>query len=230
MSIDPRIMRTWLQMQWMPSADLDKTASDNIFSAEDGSPTALFQTLLNQLIQSQPSAAGAEATGAASIQDQLAALSAANWAPIAAQSTTLRQDSTNYDALIDEASYKYGVDRSLIASVIHNESSFNSNAVSSSGAKGLMQLMDGTARGLGVTDSFDPVQNIDGGTRYLSYLLRKYEGNEAAALAAYNAGPGRIDRLGIRNDEDVVERLQELPSETRNYIQKVLTTRGLYSL
>ncbi|WP_028561642.1 lytic transglycosylase domain-containing protein [Paenibacillus pinihumi] len=226
MSIDPRVMKTLLQLQWMPSADISKASADNIFTTEDGSPTSLFQTMLNQLAQSEPAAAAADA--APGIHDRLAALSAAGWTPAAAQSTAFRQDSTNYDILIDEAAQKYGVDRSLIASVIHNESSFNPNAISSSGAKGLMQLMDGTARGLGVTDSFDPVQNIDGGTRYLSFLLRKYDGNEAAALAAYNAGPGRIDRLGIRNDTDVMEKLQQLPSETRNYIQKVLTTRGLY--
>lgn len=130
-----------------------------------------------------------------------------------------------YDGLIAAASARYGVDPALIKGVIQSESSFQPNAVSSAGAKGLMQLMDGTARGLGVTDSFDPAQNIDAGTRYLSFLLRKYDGNEATALAAYNAGPGTIDRLGLRTNEDVVARQSELPSETQAYVRKVLEAR-----
>ncbi|GIO13352.1 hypothetical protein J19TS2_29070 [Cohnella xylanilytica] len=130
-----------------------------------------------------------------------------------------------YDGLIAAASARYGVDPALIKGVIQSESSFRPDAVSSVGAKGLMQLMDGTARGLGVTDSFDPAQNIDAGTRYLSFLLRKYDGNEATALAAYNAGPGTIDRLGLRTNEDVVARQSELPSETQAYVRKVLEAR-----
>ncbi|MBO9600476.1 MAG: lytic transglycosylase domain-containing protein, partial [Cohnella sp.] len=102
--------------------------------------------------------------------------------------------SSAFDELINAAGLKYGVAPSLIKSVIQTESSFHPTAVSSAGAKGLMQLMDDTAKGLGVTDSFDPAQNIDGGTRFLSYLLRKYDGNASVALAAYNAGPGRVDR------------------------------------
>lgn len=134
-----------------------------------------------------------------------------------------------YDSLILQAANQYGVDPALIKGVIQSESSFRENAESSAGAKGLMQLMDGTAQGLGVTDSFDPAQNIDGGTRYLSYLLRKYNGNEATALAAYNAGPGRIDRLGIMTNEELASRLSELPEETQAYVQKVLSNRNLWS-
>ena len=134
-----------------------------------------------------------------------------------------------YDSLILQAANQYGVDPALIKGVIQSESSFRENAVSSAGAKGLMQLMDATAQGLGVTDSFDPMQNIDAGTRYLSYLLRKYNGNEATALAAYNAGPGRVDRLGITTNEELAARLSELPEETQAYIQKVLSNRNIWS-
>ncbi|MBB6636253.1 lytic transglycosylase domain-containing protein [Cohnella thailandensis] len=134
-----------------------------------------------------------------------------------------------YDSLILQAANRYGVDPALIKGVIQSESSFRENAVSSAGAKGLMQLMDATAQGLGVTDSFDPMQNIDAGTRYLSYLLRKYNGNEATALAAYNAGPGRVDRLGITTNEELAARLTELPEETQAYIQKVLSNRNIWS-
>ncbi|GIP35811.1 lytic transglycosylase domain-containing protein [Paenibacillus sp. J2TS4] len=135
---------------------------------------------------------------------------------------------TSYDPIIHEASMKYGVETSLIKAVIHAESSYNAYAQSHAGAKGLMQLMDGTARGLGVTDSFDPEQNIHGGTRYLSSLLAKYNGQEAVALAAYNAGPGRIDRLGIANEADLRAKFNLLPGETQKYITKVMDLKQTY--
>jgi len=134
--------------------------------------------------------------------------------------------SSQYASLIGAASQKYGVDASLIEAVIQTESNFNASAVSSAGAKGLMQLMDGTARGLGVTNSLDPQQNIDGGTRYLAMLLKKYNGNEQVALAAYNAGPGRVDRLGIATDDDLQQKISSLPQETQRYIGKVLSAQA----
>jgi len=129
---------------------------------------------------------------------------------------------SNYDNLIAQAGEKYGVDPALIKAVIKAESSFNPNAKSSVGAKGLMQLMDRTAASLGVTDSFDPQQNIEGGTKYLSQLLRRYKGDEGVALAAYNAGPGRVSRAGISNLSELRERFSMLPRETQRYVDKVL--------
>jgi soluble lytic murein transglycosylase-like protein len=116
----------------------------------------------------------------------------------------------------------------LIRAVIRAESSFRPDAVSPAGAKGLMQLMDETAQWLGVRDPFDPRQNIDGGTRYLSWLLRKYDGNVMSALAAYNAGPGLVDRLGLTTDGEVAARWSELPEETRAYIGNVLRHAGSF--
>lgn len=129
---------------------------------------------------------------------------------------------TLYDALITQSAERYGVDPALVKAVVRTESAFNPYAVSRAGAKGLMQLMDATARSLGVDDPFDPAQNVAGGTRYLAYLLGKYDGSVKAALAAYNAGPGRVDRLGILTDEAFDEKLLLLPEETRDYVAKVL--------
>ncbi|WP_054956643.1 lytic transglycosylase domain-containing protein [Paenibacillus dakarensis] len=137
---------------------------------------------------------------------------------------------STFEELITAAGEKYGIPTSLIKAVIDTESSFNPNAVSSAGAKGLMQLMDGTARGLGVSNSFDPVQNIDGGTKYLSYQLQKFGGEIAMALAAYNAGPSRVTRLGVSNDEELIAQAHRLPAETQAYIRKVMNARAKYEV
>lgn len=135
---------------------------------------------------------------------------------------------STYEEYIAAAGEKYGVPTSLIKAVIDTESSFNPNVVSSAGAKGLMQLMDGTARGLGVSNSFDPEQNIEGGTKYLSYQLQKFGGEVAMALAAYNAGPSRVTRLGVSNDDELMAQVYQLPSETQAYIRKVMNARAKY--
>lgn len=101
-----------------------------------------------------------------------------------------------YGELIRAAAAKYQVDEDLIFSVIAAESNFKPQAVSRRGARGLMQLLPATATRLGVRDIFDPAQNVDAGTRYLSELLGRYRGDLVLTLAAYNAGPGAVEKYG----------------------------------
>jgi len=103
-------------------------------------------------------------------------------------------DSKNLDEVISSISGRHHLDPDLVNSVIHAESGFNPRAVSPKGAQGLMQLMPGTANQLGVTNPFDPQANVEGGSRYLRNLMEHYHFDMAKALAAYNAGPQRVEQ------------------------------------
>lgn len=117
----------------------------------------------------------------------------------------------SFDKLIEDASKEFGLDKNLIKSVILTESAANPKAVSSAKAKGLMQLIDSTASDMGVRNVFDPKQNIYGGSKYLTKMLRQYNGDLKLALAAYNAGPQNVAKFkGIPPFD-----------ETKNYIEKV---------
>jgi soluble lytic murein transglycosylase-like protein len=132
-------------------------------------------------------------------------------APSAESIPAAAQSPSAFDPIIRTASQRYGVDEGLIKAVIRQESDFNPNAVSRAGARGLMQLMPGTAAGLGVKDSFDPEQNVMAGTRFLKDMINRYGGDVDSALAAYNWGPGNVDK----------SRGAHLPRETREYLVKV---------
>ena len=129
----------------------------------------------------------------------------------------------NYTQLaphIDEASQQYGIDPKLIQAVIHVESNFDPQAVSPKGAQGLMQLMPQTARDLQVSDVFSPKENIDGGTRYLRYLMDIYNQDMSLALAAYNAGPEKVNLYrGIppyQETKTYVQRVTQIYNRLRN--------------
>lgn len=107
---------------------------------------------------------------------------------------TMSVSDPKIEQVIEEMSKRHGVDVNLIKAIIKTESNNNPRAVSMKGARGLMQLMPPTARGLGVTNSLDPAQNVDGGVRYLKQLMALYGGNLELSLAAYNAGPGAVER------------------------------------
>jgi len=107
-------------------------------------------------------------------------------------------------AIINEASAKYRVDPNLIAAMAFRESRFDANAVSSRGAQGIMQLMPRTAKAMGVQNSFDARDNVFGATRYLATLLNRFHGNVDMTLAAYNAGPELVDRVGPNATQEAV--------------------------
>lgn len=230
MSIDPRTLSAMLKLQFAPSLDFTASSASSVLGTEtDSNGTSLFDLLLNQYMYGDDSgttqissAQSLSAMTLASLPLPLSDSETSDSGSLTGLSGLSYAGTSDYGSLIQDAAAKYGLNPALIESVIRTESGFNANAESSAGAKGLMQLMDATARSLGVTDSFDPQQNIEAGTRYLSYLMRKYDNNEQVALAAYNAGPGTIDRLGIDTNEELQQKLSSLPKETQHYIYKVL--------
>ncbi len=143
--------------------------------------------------------------------DVVTASSKANTVNGTEEFSSYLQTTASLEQIFAEAAERYNVPKDLVKAIAKAESDFNPNATSGSGAQGLMQLMPATARELGVTDSYDPYQNVMGGTKYISQLLDKYDGNVTLALAAYNAGSGNVAKYG------------GVPpfKETQNYVVKV---------
>lgn len=131
-----------------------------------------------------------------------------------------------FQSVISNAATKHGVDAGLITAIIKQESSFNPNARSGAGAQGLMQLMPGTASGLGVKNPYDPAQNVDGGTRFIKSMLSKYGGDTQLALAAYNWGPGNVDKAIKKYGGNWSSIRSHAPKETQNYVTKVMNNWG----
>lgn len=183
------------------------------------SSRSMFQEMLTGLMSSDALENTSQSLGSllSTVENEAQSILQSNALPSINPSTTAvttKQTSetvTNFDDIINEAATLYNLPEKLIKSVIKQESNFNPSATSYAGAAGLMQLMPATARSLGVDDVTDPKQNIMGGSKYLSQMLSRYNGDIEIALAAYNAGPGNVDKYN------------GIPpfSETQNYVQKV---------
>ena len=119
---------------------------------------------------------------------------------------------------VSTASKKYGVDSNLILAIIKQESDFDPNSTSSSGASGLMQIMPENFAHTGITDKYDVDQNINGGTKLFKEYLNQFDGNKEMALMAYNGGPGTMQKRGVSSASD----LYKMPQETQNYVPKVM--------
>lgn len=180
------------------------------------------QALINQVntlaAERAEAARAAEAAKAAALQssstDFASALSDAGYTYSSATVLdSVTECPTDLYSIFEEAADTYGVSVNLLTSIARAESNFRTDAVSSAGAVGIMQLMPATAASLGVTNSYDARENIMGGARYIAQLLSKYNGNISLALAAYNAGSSNVEQYG------------GIPpfTETQNYVQKVLS-------
>jgi soluble lytic murein transglycosylase-like protein len=191
MSLDAVVSRVaQLQALWGPTPAQQAASSADFAAQLAGVSTTTDAT--GATTASLSSAGGTDLTGATSGASALSA-------------------DVPYGAEITAAAQRNGLDPALLAGLIKQESGFNPDAGSSAGAQGLTQLMPGTARGLGVTDLHDPVQSIQGGARYLAQQMKTFNGDVARALAAYNAGPGAVQRYG------------GVPpyAETQNYVRAV---------
>ena len=196
-----QMLRTTLNLGGDTPAD---STMPTLFSQQ--APT--IQALVQAYAANAPEEAGQPAQP---VEDSVPAQELPESSTISPSSTAATPKRSQWlDPIIAKASRRYGVDVGLIKAVIKAESNFNPNAVSHAGARGLMQLMPGTARSLGVSDSFDPEQNVMGGTRFLRDLLDRYNGDVDSAVAAYNWGPGNVDK-----------RPERLPRETREYLARV---------
>ncbi|BCJ88459.1 lytic transglycosylase domain-containing protein [Effusibacillus dendaii] len=214
--MDPKILGAYMQLNAWQSMSV----SDNATTSGD---SGLFHDYLNLLLSQQIGDQNSPSPSASYQQTSIgkpkpiryvkpSELNLTFSKPFPAVSPTSSPMPHDMDQLIQKAAAKYDVDANLIRAVIRQESNFRTDATSPVGAMGLMQLMPSTAKELGVSNAYDPAQNIDAGTRYLKGLLNRYNGDVQLALAAYNAGPGNVDRYN------------GIPpfSETRNYVAAIL--------
>lgn len=192
----------------------------SVQSSENTSSSSLFSEMLGQVFQSSENNFSMEDRNSLFYNGNSPVFMPSNISyqnnklvnAIASYESSNSMTASNFDNIIKQAAETYNLPEKLISSVIKQESNFNPSALSTAGASGLMQLMPGTAKYLGVSNIFDPEQNIMGGAKYLRQMLNQFDGDMETALAAYNAGPSAVKKYG------------GIPpyKETQNYVQKVL--------
>ncbi|MBO0993677.1 lytic transglycosylase domain-containing protein [Bacillus sp. SD088] len=208
-------MKTLIELQLLQGMTRSNTDSP-IPKSDANFSQVLEQTLLNTAMGNRENAGSLNILGAISqlgVNNLPSTVTKSVVSKVNHPKTDANID-TNLDGIIQQAADTFNLSTKLIKSVIKHESNFNAVAVSSAGATGLMQLMPATARGLGVRNIADPLENVMAGSKYLRQMLDKYKGDLSLALAAYNAGPGNVDKY------------KGIPpfKETQNYVRKITDT------
>lgn len=213
-----------LQLQLMTQVMKEMMSNSGIGSdGEDSGESAAFSVMLESLTSALNGSNNSASPNI--IQELTNALSSSGLSSSDLANeigSSVSSGNSSIEQAVENASKKYGIDKDLINAVINQESSFNPNATSKCGAMGLMQLMPGTAQGLGVTNAYDINQNVDGGTKYLKELLNMYSGSKELALAAYNAGSNAVSSRGVKTKDDIYK----MPTETRNYVKNIMKNYG----